>query len=199
MNPGADAIREKRAIFLDRDGTLIEEVNYLARIDQIRLLDGSVEALRMARSAGLAAVLVTNQSAIGRAFLRESELEEIHTHLSALLESAGTRLDGIYFCPHHPEAVLDEYRRVCTCRKPGPGMLLRAADDLGLELAGSLMVGDRFHDVEAGHRAGCRTVLVQTGYGANEWRGRQPADPQPDHVAANLLEAVRWFLREFEI
>jgi len=192
-------VHEKRAVFLDRDGTLIEEVNYLARIDQVRLVDGSIEALRLARSAGLATVLVTNQSAIGRAFLRESELEEIHAHLGALLESAGARLDGIYFCPHHPEAILDEYRRVCPCRKPNVGMLLRAAEDLGVELEGSLMVGDRFHDVEAGRRAGCRTVLVETGYGADEWRSRKPTDPQPDHVAANLLEAVRWYLREFEI
>ncbi len=194
MNPEAEVVQERRAVFLDRDGTLIEEVNYLGRIDQVRLLDGSIEALQLARSAGLATVLITNQSAIGRAFLRESELEEIHAHLSALLESAGTRLDAIYFCPHHPEAVLDEYRRVCPCRKPNAGMLLRAAEDLAVELAGSLMVGDRFHDVEAGRRVGCRTVLVETGYGADEWKGRQPADPQPDHVAPNLLEAVRWYL-----
>ena len=194
MNSRAEKCAGKPAVFLDRDGTLIEDARYLARADQIRLLDGSLEALRLARSAGLATVLVTNQSAIGRAWLSESELHEIHTHLSALLESGGARLDGIYFCPHHPEAVLDEYRRVCPCRKPNPGMLLQAAEDLELDLASSLMVGDRLRDVEAGRRAGCRTVLVETGYGSEEWRARRPTDPQPDHIAPNLLQAVRWFL-----
>ena len=182
------------AVFLDRDGTLIEEVHYLRRSDQIHLLEGAAEALRLAQSAGLAAVLITNQSAVGRGFLAESGLREIHQHLNELLEAQDTRLDGIYYCPHHPEADLEDYRRVCPCRKPNPGMLLQAARDLHLDPEKSLMVGDTFHDIEAGRRAGCRTALVETGYGAGTWRDRRPDDPVPDMVASNLLEAVRWFL-----
>lgn len=190
----ADGAGRKRALFLDRDGTLIEEAHFLSRADQVRLLAGSIEALRFAKKAGLTTVLVTNQSAVGRGRLREVELQKIHSHLRELVESSGARLDAVYFCPHHPEAVIEEYRRICPCRKPEPGMLLQAAADLDLDLAGSLMVGDRLRDVEAGRRAGCLTALVETGYGAEEWRRRTPTDPQPDLVATDLLQAVRRFL-----
>lgn len=198
MNPQTETSQKRRAVLLDRDGTLIEQVHYLSRIEQVRLIDGSVDALRLAAAAGLATVLVTNQSAVGRAMLSEVELQAVHAHLHQQLESAGVRLDGIYFCPHHRDAVLDAYRRECPCRKPNPGMLLQAAEDLDLELEGSLMVGDRFHDVEAGHRAGCRSALVETGYGADEWRNRKPDDPAPDYLARDLLDAVEWFLKTTE-
>jgi histidinol-phosphate phosphatase family protein len=150
------------AVFLDRDGTLIEHVPYLSDPELVRLLPGAAEALKQLRRAGFACVLVTNQSAIGRGMLTEDRLAEIHAELYRQLAAAGTTLDGTYYCPNAPT---DDDRTVVECqdRKPGPGMLRRAAAELNLELGSSWMVGDLISDVLAGLNAGCRSILVQSG------------------------------------
>jgi D,D-heptose 1,7-bisphosphate phosphatase len=150
------------AVFLDRDGTLIEHVHYLSDPERVRLLPGAAEALRRIRRAGFARVLVTNQSAVGRGMLTLGRLEQIHAELERQLAASGATLDAIYYCPEAP-AGDDRTVVECSDRKPGPGMLLRAADELGLDLGASWMVGDLISDVLAGLNAGCRSILVQSG------------------------------------
>jgi len=185
----------KPAVFLDRDGTLIEERGYLDRLDLIQPFPWASAALRRLREAGYALVLVTNQAGVARGYFDEAFVQEAHRHLAALLEADGVVLDGYYYCPHHPEAGSGPYRRECDCRKPGTGMLLRARDEMGIDLEASYMVGDSHKDIEAGHGVGAKTVLVLTGYGRGELE-HQPHRfrKEPDHVAADLLEAVEWIL-----
>jgi len=180
------------AVFLDRDGTLLVERSYLRSVREMRLVRRGAEAVRRLNKAGLAVVVATNQSGIARGLLREDDLQAMHRELGRRLARGGARLDGIYYCPHHPEAPLPQYRRRCSCRKPSPGMLRRAARDLGLDLGRSYAIGDSLRDLEAGRRAGCRTVLVRTGYG-REVAGDAAGD-LVDHTAANLPSAVTWVL-----
>jgi D-glycero-D-manno-heptose 1,7-bisphosphate phosphatase len=180
------------AAFLDRDGTIIREVDYLGSPTQVRLLPRAGEALRLLNEAGLAVVVTTNQSGIARGMLTEDDLERIHLVLEERLAHRGARLDGIYYCPHHPDVGEKLHRIRCRCRKPSPGMLERAARELDLELSQSYAVGDGARDVEAGRRAGCRTVLVRTGHGD----AVDAVSLGPDLVAKNLFEAVKWILRD---
>jgi D-glycero-D-manno-heptose 1,7-bisphosphate phosphatase len=183
------------AVFLDRDGTIVREVEYLRSPRQLRLLPRAGEAIRLLNRAGFAVVVTTNQSGIGRGLLTEEELEDIHAVLRSRLARRGARIDGIYFCPHHPEAARPEYRRRCRCRKPAPGMLLRAARELDLDLGRCFAIGDSARDIEAGRRAGCRAVLVRTGYGA-ETEARLRCRPGADYVADDMFDAVAWILQE---
>lgn len=164
----------RRAVFLDRDGTINEEKEYLYRIEDCRLIPKAAEAIGMLNKAGFAVIVVTNQSGIGRGYYDEATLEALHRHLEQELAEAGARVDAWYFCPHHPEHGTGEYRRECACRKPLPGMLLQAAEDLAVDLSVSFMVGDKVADVEAGRAAGCRSLLVRTGYGSSEERFLPP-------------------------
>ena len=195
----------RRAAFVDRDGVLIKDVHHLRSASQIEILPGVPESLGRLRNAGWAVVAVTNQSAVARGLVTEDELREIHRVLEAQLESRGAALDAIYYCPHHPEGAVAAYRVECDCRKPQPGLLLRAAADLGIDLSASVMVGDAASDVEAGRRAGCRTVLIRSaeapagGRDPRETRRRDMADRDAtgvlaDHVALDLPSAVDWML-----
>jgi len=185
----------RAAVFLDRDGTVIREVEYLRSPKQMRLLPRAAEAIRRLNEAGFAVVMVTNQSSIGRGLLTEDDLMEIHGVLRERLARRGARMDGIYFCPHHEEAARLEYRRRCRCRKPAPGMFLRAAVELDVDLGRSYAVGDSGRDIEAGRRAGCRTVLVRSGYGAAT-EARLGDGLGADHIADDLLGAAAWILRQ---
>lgn len=159
----------KPAVFLDRDGTLVEEVDYLVSPERLQLIPGAVAALRRLNEAGIPVVLVTNQSMVARGMASEGQLAAIHERLSSLLQDEGAHLDGIYSCPHHPDIGEPPYRGVCACRKPAPGLLLQAARDLNLDLATSVMIGDSLRDLEAGEAAGCRQlILVRTGHGRAE-------------------------------
>jgi D-glycero-D-manno-heptose 1,7-bisphosphate phosphatase len=185
------------AVFIDRDGTLTEEVGYLNHPKRLRLIPRSAEAVSLLNRAGMKAVVATNQSGIARGYFTEEILNAIHAELLSQLKAEGAALDGIYVCMHHPTEGERPYRRVCDCRKPGPGLLHRAAADLGLDLQRSYAVGDKISDVVAGHRAGARGVLVLTGYGLGEWEHRRSQwTDQPDHVAEDLLDAVRWILNQ---
>jgi D-glycero-D-manno-heptose 1,7-bisphosphate phosphatase len=160
------------AVFLDRDGTINEDVDYLRHPDQMRLIPGAAAAIARLNQRGLAVIVVTNQSAVARGLLTENDLAAIHLHLHELLAAEGAHVDGIYYCPHHPEAANADFRRDCDCRKPGPGMLLQAARDHGLDLAASVMIGDSRRDLEAGKIAGCKSlILVRTGHGSAEETG----------------------------
>ena len=196
----------QQAIFLDRDGTLIEETGHLHRVEDIRIYPEAFEAVRKLNQSGLLAIVITNQSAIARGLLNENELGNLHRFLQAAFRRTEARIDAFYYCPHHPEAGTGTYTQECTCRKPLPGMLLRAAQELHLELSTSYMIGDKLIDVEAGHRAGCQSVLIKTGYGEGELQlldeGNASASPSedplqtPDHVAGNVLEAIDWIMEQ---
>ena len=215
--------RRQPAVFLDRDGTINEEVGYLDSVEKLRLLPGAAKAIRLINESGMKAVVVTNQSGVARGFYDEAFVEETHARLREVLRAEGAFLDGLYFCPHHPTEGRGNYLLPCNCRKPAPGLLLQAAKELRLDLARSYMVGDTLKDIEAGARAGMKGILVRTGYGGEEAlkleRGglsrkpletgqaapgatardavRQAADPQqPDYIAADILEAVQWILRK---
>jgi D-glycero-D-manno-heptose 1,7-bisphosphate phosphatase len=153
----------RAAVFLDRDGTVNREVDYLAHPDQLELLPGAAEAIKRLNQSGRPVVVVTNQSGIARGKLDEATLARVHERLDALLAGFDAHIDAYYACPHHPEHGEAPYRATCSCRKPLPGMLLRAAAEHDLDLSSSWMVGDSLRDVEAGRAAGTRAILVATG------------------------------------
>ena len=157
---------KQKAVFLDRDGTINEEVQYLSNIADFRFIAGVPEALRRLKDAGFLLVVVTNQSGIGRGYYDEAALASVHAHMHAELAVYGASIDACYFCPHHPEHALGSYRQECACRKPLPGMLQQAAEDLDIDLSSSFMIGDKLMDVQAGLNAGCTSLMVLTGYGA---------------------------------
>lgn len=185
-----------RAVFLDRDGVLVEDVDALLLADQIHLLPGAAEGTRRLHAAGFALVMVTNQPIVARGMATEADVERLNGEIAERLAAAGgARLDAAYSCPHHPHADVPDYRVECDCRKPRPGLLTRAAAERGYDLARSYMVGDRPTDVLAGQRAGCRTVQVLSGRHADPpivTSDAHPADVRPDHVAAGLREAAEW-------
>lgn len=178
------------AVFLDRDGTLMRDVGYPRDPAELELLPGVAQALRLLHESGVALVLVSNQSGIGRRLLTDDDLSCVHNCLVQTLAQHGVRLDGICYCPHAP---WDQ----CECRKPRPGLLYRAAAELDLDLTQSFMVGDRLSDVIAGHRAGCRTVLLGAATKPDEMYSTEP-DPLPDVVLPDLLTAARWILYQTE-
>jgi D-glycero-D-manno-heptose 1,7-bisphosphate phosphatase len=187
------------AVFIDRDGTLTEEVGYVNHPRRLRLLPRSAEAIRRLNRSGLKAVMVTNQSGVARGYFSEEVLHAVSEALVNQLKAEGAHLDGLYVCVHHPTLGEPPYRAVCDCRKPEPGLLRRAAADLGLDVSRSWIVGDKISDVLAGRRAGTRSILVLTGYGLGEWEYRRSLWPaEPDHVAPDLLEAVEWILARGE-
>ena len=186
--------KKKGAVFLDRDGTIIEEVNYLRHPAEIRLLPGAARALRIMQER-YPLVIVTNQAGVAWGYFDEQRLEEIHRHLEGLLNMEEGRLAGIYYCPHHPEAVCTSYRQECQCRKPKPGMLQAAARDLAIDLSKSYTVGDKLSDIGAGKNAGTKTILVRTGYGKEHEKQIAGSPFCPDYIADNLLAAVNWILQ----
>lgn len=181
------------AVFIDRDGTLIEDVGYLDRLERLRLYPWSIDAVRLLRRVGYAVVVVTNQAGVARGMITEQAVLDARDYLSAELAKVGERLDGHYYCPHLPDAPLEQYRRECSCHKPAPGMLRQAADELGLDLARSIVVGDRWTDVQLGHAVGGKGVLVKTGYGATQL-AMPPPGLEADAVTNNLFDAVGWIL-----
>lgn len=185
----------ERAVFLDRDGTINEEMGYINHLDRFVILAGAAAAIRSINASGLKAVVITNQSGAARGYFPVAFIDRVHEKMRRLLGEAGAFLDGIYTCPHGHQP--GELEVGCDCRKPGPGLLLQAGRDLNLDLARSYVVGDRFQDVEMARRAGARAVLVLTGYGKGELDFVGPASlVRPDFVAADLPEAVEWILAD---
>ena len=185
--------RKKGGAFLDRDGTIIRQVELMHRIGQLRLLPGAAAGIRLLNQNGTPVSLVTNQPVVARGICTEHDVEFIHKELNRRLLGKGAWIDAFYYCPHHPDATLEQYRVKCSCRKPEAGMILRAVEEQDLDLSRSVMIGDTTQDIMAGRRAGCRTILVRTGHG-----GRDPwqYDCVPDWTAKNLLEAARIWLGE---
>jgi D-glycero-D-manno-heptose 1,7-bisphosphate phosphatase len=178
---------KRRAVFLDRDGTLVYPRHYPSHPEELRLYENIGPGLRRLQKAGFRLVVITNQAGIARGYFTENDLHLMHEYLSGELARLGVQLDAIYYCPHHPDGVIPELAFRCQCRKPAPGMLLAAAADLNIDLARSWLVGDILDDVEAGHRAGCRSILVDLG---TESLPSQPLRT-PDFVARDTAHALR--------
>ncbi|MFW9604023.1 MAG: D-glycero-beta-D-manno-heptose 1,7-bisphosphate 7-phosphatase [Trichlorobacter sp.] len=177
----------KKAVFLDRDGTVNIEKEYLHTIDEFEFTERAPEAIRMLNQAGYLVVVVSNQSGIARGYYNQEAVLTLHRAVDRLLADSGARVDAWYFCPHHPDVPLDGGE--CDCRKPSPGMLISAAADLGIDCHASWMIGDKEIDVRAGQAAGCRTILVTTGYGVHEQHGVDSAVPRCRdlYAAAKLI------------
>jgi len=179
------------AIFIDRDGTLSEEVGYINHLSRFRMLPFAVDAVRLVNQSGWLAVVVTNQAGVARGYFPETLVTAVHDRVREHMTAGGARLDGIFYCPHHPTAGDAPYRQDCECRKPKPGLLRQAAGELGIDLARSWMIGDRYADVQVAWAVGARGALVRTGYGEGELAHKAAGWPRPpDLVAANLLQAV---------
>ncbi|MFQ5329675.1 MAG: D-glycero-beta-D-manno-heptose 1,7-bisphosphate 7-phosphatase [Thermodesulfobacteriota bacterium] len=178
----------KRAVFLDRDGTINVEREYLSSPDGLVLIDGAAEAVRMINEAGLLAVVITNQSGIGRGYFTEEAVDAIHRRLSEIVGKGGGHIDAFYHCPHHPD-------EGCRCRKPATGLIERAAEELGIDPANSYVVGDKAIDVELARKCSAKGVLVLTGYGTEQqgW-----IEPPPDFIAQDLLAAAEWIVEDVE-
>ena len=187
MTEPAAADRPGPVVFLDRDGTLNRDIGYLRDPDQLELLPGVGAALRALRAADARIVIVTNQSGVARGALTEARLELVHQRLRRLLEAEGASVDGIFYCPHHPD---DR----CRCRKPGTELIERARTQLALEPAPSYVVGDKLADVQLAHRIGANSVLVRTGHGEHVLKSWPDGEQPPDHVANDLAAAVQWIL-----
>ena len=194
QHPKVAALLRKKAVFLDRDGTLIRHREYLTDISDLELLEETGEAVRLLNQNRIPAVVITNQSAVARGLLSEDGLLAIHSEMQARLRHRGAFLDAFYYCPHHPTEGEHPYRRNCMCRKPQPGLIVRASDELGLSPQLSFMVGDSQIDVNAGRRAGCRTVLIETEGDGNH--SLSEIGSSADFVATDVLQAVHWILGE---
>jgi D-glycero-D-manno-heptose 1,7-bisphosphate phosphatase len=179
----------RSAVFLDKDGTLIEDIPYNADRAKMRLLPGVAEGLQFLGARRYALVVVSNQAGVARGIFDEGKLPDIASGLRELLAPHGVRLTAVYFCPHSPDGVVRRFAQTCACRKPAPGLLLRAAREHRLDLQRSWLIGDILHDVEAAHRAGCKAVLVNNG---NETEWESGPGRVPDAVVADFAEAARF-------
>lgn len=186
MSAERPLIRPGGAVFLDRDGVISEQTAFVNRPEDLVFVEGAAKAVARLNRAHLPAVVITNQGGIAMGYLTEQDLAEIHEHMKRLFADSGAHVDAVYYCPHHPQAIVAAYLLDCSCRKPGIGMFERARDELGVDLRKSVLVGDATTDILAGIRAGCRTILVETGFGGKD--GKVAATP--DHVVADLGAAV---------
>lgn len=186
------------AVFLDRDGTIIREVNYLSRLDEIELLPAAAAAIAKLNQHRIPVILVTNQSGVARGKFTEAFVKESHIYLQKLLQRENAHIDDFFYCPHHPEAGNPPYRKTCNCRKPAPGMLRAAAKKHHLNLKRSYVVGDKLIDVELGLKAGAKAVLVETGYGLKEKGQIETSPAKPNRICIDLNQAVDWILQQPE-
>jgi D-glycero-D-manno-heptose 1,7-bisphosphate phosphatase len=183
---------KRRAVFMDRDGTISEEIGYVNHVSRFRVFDYSAKAISLLNQKGWLAVLVTNQAGVARGYFTENLIGEVHAKLEGALAEGGSHLDAIYYCAHHPSVGDAPYRTDCGCRKPKPGLIHRASEELDIDLAQSWMIGDRYSDIELARNAGLHSAFVLSGYGRGEWEyQREVWQHQPDLVAEDLLAAVK--------
>ncbi|MBA3015991.1 MAG: HAD family hydrolase [Proteobacteria bacterium] len=189
----------KAAVFLDRDGTINEQMGYINHLSRFHLLPGVAEAIRLLNQREIPVIVTTNQSGLARGYFPEALLDVVHEVMVQRLQAEGAHLDGIYICPHHPEAKEERYRLACQCRKPKTGLFMSAAEEHGLDLSRSFVVGDRWSDLKAAAACGAQGVLVLTGYGRGDNQHIGPFQTvQPAYVAEDLMAAVRWILQAMD-
>lgn len=185
-----------RAVFLDRDGTINQEVGYLSDVNELRLIAGAPTAIAKLNKEAFKVVVVTNQAGVARGYFSEDRVQRIHSVMRERLGHEQANVDAFYYCPHHPTEGIGAYKVECHCRKPKPGMLVAAARELQIDLKHSFVVGDMLSDLAAGYAVGCRQVLVLTGYGYESQRALAGSPCQPDFIALDILEACRWILQQ---
>lgn len=180
----------RNAVFIDRDGVIIEDRDYAYRSEDLAFIPGAIEALRALSRSSYKIIIITNQSGIGRGYFTESDYHAFTETLLERLSAYGARVDGVYFCPHHPAQGIGSYGILCSCRKPKTGMITKASHEHGIRLKGSWLIGDKTSDIKAGIDAGCKTILVKTGYAGQDLQFRLKADL----IANDLSEAARTIL-----
>ena len=186
------------AVFIDRDGTISEEVGYLNHVDRLKLIKFTSRAIKLLNKKGLKTVVVTNQAGVARGYFSEELIHETHEKLKKLLSKSGAYLDGIYYCPHHPEGKSKRYRKNCNCRKPNPGMIKRASDELNIDISSSYVVGDKISDISLAHNVKAKGILVLTGFGKGELEYYKNNGSKPDYVADDLYDAVKWIIKDIK-
>lgn len=179
-------------IFLDRDGTINEELEFISDTENVVLIPGSVDAIREANRLGLKVFVITNQSGIARGLIKEEDLVRVHNKLVKLLNAENAHLDAIYFCPHHPDYGEPPYRTLCDCRKPNTGMLKQAEAEFNIDLKKSFIIGDRIIDIQMAHAVGAKSILVLTGYGKNQIEIIKSQNIYVDYIAENLSDAMQF-------
>ena len=182
---------QRKAVFLDKDGTLIPDVPYNVNPDLISLEDGVIEGLKLLKQAGYVFIVISNQAGVARGYFRMNELEKVKCKIDLLLNKEGIEIEKYYFCPHHNEGKIAQYAKACECRKPKPGMILKAAKDLEVSTEQSWMVGDILNDAEAGNRAGCKTILIKNG---NETEWVTGPFRTPTYIADDFFSAAKFIL-----
>jgi D-glycero-D-manno-heptose 1,7-bisphosphate phosphatase len=186
---------KRKAVFIDKDGTLIPDVPYNVDPSLITLSEGALDGLKILSQNGFLLIMISNQAGVAYGYFAEEALEGVKEKVTSLLAEANISLDGYYFCPHHVKGAVEEYSIDCNCRKPKPGMILQAAKDFDIDLPASFMVGDILNDVEAGKAAGCRSILLDNG-GETEWILTK--ERTPDHIVKNFKEAAEWILQQIK-
>jgi D-glycero-D-manno-heptose 1,7-bisphosphate phosphatase len=193
-------MKKNIAVFLDRDGTINEEVGYLDSLDKFKIIPRAYEAIRLINKSVMKAVIISNQAGVARGLFTEDFVKMTHEHLQTVLRQKGAYIDKFYYCPHHPTEGIGIYLQQCSCRKPAPGMLLQAAQDLNIDLTRSYLVGDRFRDMEAAKKVRVKGVLVKTGYGQDflqdDGQDKATEENKPDFIVTDILEAVKWILKD---
>jgi D-glycero-D-manno-heptose 1,7-bisphosphate phosphatase len=188
---------KRGAVFMDRDGTISEEVGYINHPTRFRVFPYAARAVRLLNDKGWLAMVITNQAGVARGYFSEDMVQAVHDRFKRELEDNGARLDAIYYCAHHPSVGEPPYRFDCDCRKPKPGLIYRAADEFDIDLSKSWMVGDRYTDIELARNAGVSSAFVLTGYGRGEWEYRRKGwKHEPDLVAEDLLGAIQAIVSE---
>jgi D-glycero-D-manno-heptose 1,7-bisphosphate phosphatase len=187
---------KKRAVFLDRDGTINKDVGYPSSFSMVEIYPYSFEAIKKINEAGLLAVIVSNQSGVGRGLIVEKDLHDIHQKLRVAFAKRNAHFDGVYYCPHYHLSSIPRYRKNCRCRKPNPGMGLQAATELNIDMNNSYMVGDKVADILFGRNIQAKPILLLTGFGQKALPKLKKKGIVPAHVAGNLLDAVNWILKQ---
>ncbi len=184
--------KNNRAVFLDRDGTINEEAGYLDSLDKLIIFPAAFDAIRMINETGIKVVVVTNQSGVARGFFDEGFVNAVHARMNEIFRQKGAFIDRFYYCPHHPTEGIGKYRISCDCRKPAPGMVMKASEQLDIDLPGSYVVGDMAKDIELANNVGARGILVRTGYGEKV----NASDIKPAYIARDILDATKWIMRD---
>jgi D-glycero-D-manno-heptose 1,7-bisphosphate phosphatase len=188
----------KPAVFVDRDGTINEQMGYINHPSRFLILPGVPEALGLLNRHNYLVIVISNQSGVARGYFPIALVHEVHDHLKAVLKEEGGIVDGIYFCPHHPQGIVPEYRRDCNCRKPKTGLIEQAQKAFDIDMAKSFVVGDRYLDMELAYRINAKGVLVKTGYGRGEIEHIFPGKRMPAYIAKDLLHAAKWIVERSE-
>ncbi|OGO04830.1 MAG: hypothetical protein A2Y60_02390 [Chloroflexi bacterium RBG_13_54_9] len=181
----------ERAVFLDRDGTIIEDTGYVGECGKVRFLPRASQAIKLLNKSGFEVIVITNQSGVARGYFTEERVKEVNSYIQESLIRGGASIRKIYYCPHHVEGIVERYRKECYCRKPNPGMIEEAAREFGIDLEKSFVIGDKVSDIQAGRRAGCETILLT---GESSSHQEEEIASLGGHVAADLYEAVKLFM-----